>query len=164
MPVTQSPAAPSLSWYDLSDEVKQLLIAAAQSWDNPAQAQTHMQQALALSNQALDVLVAAYRYFFYRHNDAAALQIANQVMAQVRQIEGLPDDWADLGPILAERKEEANIRLYLNAYTASGLILARLNTVDQAILIASRVNELDDRREFGAATVLHILTHTEEDE
>lgn len=164
MPATQSSAPPSLSWYDLSDEVKQLLIAAAQSWADPVQAQDYMQQALALSNQALDVLVAAYRYFFYRHNDTAALQIANQVMAQVRQIEGLPDDWADLGPILAQRKEEANIRLYLNAYTASGLILARLNAIDQGIVIATRVNELDDRREFGAATVLQILTHSEEED
>ncbi len=164
MPVTQSPATPSLSWYDLPDPVKQLLIAAANSWEDPAQAQTSMQQALALSNQALDVLVAAYRYFFYQHNDEAALQIANQVMQQVRQLEGLPDDWAELGPILAQRKEEDNIRLYLNAYNASGLVLARLNAIDQAIVIATRINELDDRREFGAATVLHILTHSEEEE
>jgi hypothetical protein len=167
MPITQSPAqssSPSLSWYDLPDSVKQLLIAAANSWDDPAQAQSYMQQALTLSNQALDVLVAAYRYFFYQHNDAAALQIANQVLAQVRQLEGLPDDWAELGPILAARKEEAPIRLYLNAYTASGLILARLNAIDQAIVIATRVNELDDRREFGAATVLHILTQSEAEE
>lgn len=154
----------TLSWYDLPVEVKQLLIAAANTWEDTAQSQDYIQQALVIADQSLDVLVAAYRYFFYKHNDAAALQIATQLLEQISQLEGLPEEWHLLASILSQRKEEANIRLYLNAYAASGLVLARMGEIDQATVITTRVSELDDRREFGAATVLHILTHPEEEE
>lgn len=162
---TYSPSAePTLSWYDLPAEVKQLLIAAANTWEDTTQSQHYIHQAVAIANQSLDVLVAAYRYFFYKHNDVAALQIANQVTEQIRQLEGLPEDWQRLSPILRDRKEEPNIRLYLNAYAASGLVLARLGKIEEATTITARVNDIDDRREFGAATVLHILTHPDEEE
>jgi hypothetical protein len=155
---------PTLSWYDLSDDVKRLLIAAANTWEDTAQSQAYMQQALAIAGQSLDVLVAAYRYFFYKHNDTAALQIATQVVEQIRQSEGLPEDWERLAPLLNRRKEEPNIRLYLNAYAASGLVLARLGAIDAAKEITARVSAIDDRREFGAATVLHVLTHPDDEE
>jgi hypothetical protein len=161
---SQSHHAPSLSWYNLPIEVKQLLIAAANTWEDTAQSQDYIQQALTISNHSLDVLVAAYRYFFYKHNDAAALKIAYQVIEQINQQEGLPDDWGARSPILSQRKEEYNIRLYLNAYAASGMILARMGAIEEAKVITARVSEIDDRREFGAATVLHILTHPDEEE
>jgi tetratricopeptide (TPR) repeat protein len=155
---------PSLSWYDLPAEVKRLLIAAANSWEDTAKSQDYIHQALAVSDRSLDVLVAAYRYFFYKHNDAAALQIAIQVIEQIEQLEKLPDDWDELTPILSSRKEEPNIRLYLNAYAASGLVRARMGAIDDAKTIASRVNEIDSKREFGAATVLDILTNSDGEE
>jgi len=160
----QSTPEPTLSWYDLPVEVKQLLIAAANTWEDTAQSQDYIQQALTIANASLDVLVAAYRYFFYKHNDAAALQIATQVIEQIRQLEALPEPWDLLEPILSSRKEEPNIRLYLNAYAASGLVLARMGAIDDATTITTRVSKLDDRREFGAATVLHILTHPDDEE
>lgn len=161
-----SPSNPelTLSWYDLPPAVKQLLIAAANTWEDTAKSQEYIYQALAISNQSLDVLVAAYRYFFYKHNDAATLQIALQVIEQIRQLEGLPKDWDELASILNSRKEEAKIRLYLNAYAASGLVLARMGAIDEAKAIATRVNEIDNKREFGAATVLDILTNSDDDE
>ncbi len=155
---------PALSWYDLPTEVKHLLVAAAATWEDTATSQDYMQQALTIAHQSLDVLVAAYRYFFYKHNDAAALQIANQVIEQIRQLEGFPESWDLLAPILSDRKEEANIRLYLNAYAASGLVMARMGRIAEATEITSRVSELDTRREFGAATVLNILTHSDDEE
>lgn len=158
------PTEPTLSWYDLPAEVKQLLIAAANTWEDTAQSQAYIQQAVAIAGNSLDVLVAAYRYFFYKHNDAAALQTATQVIEQIKQLEGLPEDWDLLAPILSQRKEDPNIRLYLNAYAASGLVLARMGEIEQAKLITARVSELDDRREFGAATVFHILTHPDDEE
>jgi hypothetical protein len=161
---TQPTSEPALSWYDLPVEVKRLLIAAANTWEDTAQSQAYIQQALAIADDSLDLLVAAYRYFFYKHNNAAALQIAMQVMAQIRQLEKLPEDWDLLAPILSQRKEEPTIRLYLNAYAASGLVLARLGQIEQATVITARVSELDDRREFGAATVFQILTQPDEEE
>lgn len=141
-----------------------MLIAAANTWENTAQSQDYIQQALAIADQSLDVLVAAYRYFFYKHNDTAALQVATQVIEQIRQIEGLPEDWEMLAPILSSSKEEPNIRLYLNAYAALGLIRARLGELEQSTVITTRISEIDTNREFGAATMLHILTHPQDEE
>jgi hypothetical protein len=155
---------PPLSWYHLPVEVKRLLIAAANTWEDTTLSQSYIRRALAIANQSLDVLVAAYRYFFYKRNDAAALQIANQLIEQIQQLEKLPNDWNLLAPILKQRKEDPNIRLYLNAYAASGLVLARLGVMDEAKTISRRVSDIDDRREFGAATVLQILTHPVEEE
>lgn len=154
----------NLSWSDLPSTVKQLLLAAADTWENTAQSQAYIEEALSISGRSLDVLVAAYRYFFYKHNDSAALQIATQVLEQVQQAEQFPDAWDDLALILSQRKEDSIIRLYLNAYAASGLIRARLGELDTATLIMSRVNTIDDKREFGAATILHVLTHFDTEE
>ncbi len=155
---------PTLSWYELPAEVKHLLVAAANTWEDTAQSQFYINQALAIAHHSLDVLVAAYRYFFYKHNDVAALQIATQVLERISALEAFPDDWDELAPILSQRKDEPVIRLYLNAYAASGLIRARLGELDAATIITSRVSELDDKREFGATTVLHVLTHPDDEE
>lgn len=163
-PDHDSTCEPTLSWYDLPAEVKQLLIAAANTWEDTAQSQAYIQEALTIAHQSLDVLVAAYRYFFYKHNDGAALTIATQVMERIRQLEKLPESWELLAPILRDRQEDLNIRLYLNAYAASGLILARMGAIAEAVEITSRVSELDAKREFGAATILHILTHSNDEE
>jgi hypothetical protein len=155
---------PTLSWYDLSAEVKRLLIAATDTWEDTERSQEYIHQAVAISDRSLDVFVAAYRYFFYKHNDAVALQMARGAIEQVKLLEKLPEDWEELAPILSSRKEEYNIRLYLNAYSASGLILARLGAIEEAKTIATRVNDIDNKREFGAATVLSILTNSENEE
>jgi hypothetical protein len=155
---------PTLSWYDLPIEVKQLLIAAANTWEDTTQSQSYIHQALAIANQSLDVLVAAYRYFFYKHNDEAALQIATQVIEQIQQLEDLPAEWEVLAPILQDRKEEPNIRLYLNAYAASGLVMARMGAIAEATAITSRISEIDDKREFGATTIFQILTQPDEED
>jgi hypothetical protein len=159
MPTTDLP-----SWYPVSDDVKRLLQLAATHWEDTAQSQVYMEQAIADSENSLAVLVAAYRYFFYKSNNPLALQMATQVVDQITAAEHLPIDWEHLKPILSARKEEPNIRLYLNAYAASGLVLARLGDVDRAKEITARVKEIDDQREFGATTIFDVLTQPPEDD
>ena len=55
-------------------------------------------------------------------------------------------------------KDDPILRLYLTAYAARGLLLAKLGRLDEARLISCRVKELDDRREFCASTVFDVLT------
>ena len=87
-----------------------------------------------------------------------ALKIATQVIELIQTTEQLPEDWGQQISVLETRKEEANIRLYLNAYAASGLILARLGELDRAKQISALITEIDDKNEFGASTILGILT------
>ena len=153
-----------LSWYPVSDEIKQLLIAATDVWEDTQQSEAYIHQALAQADTNLDVLVAAYRYFFYKNQNALALQVANTVCDRIQQLEQLPTDWQALSPILLRRKEEPNIRLYLNARAASGLVLARLGELEQAKDIATHIQAIDDKNEFGASVVLNILTQPPEEE
>jgi hypothetical protein len=70
----------------------------------------------------------------------------------------LPDDWQELGLILVQRQEEPQIRLFLNAYAASGLVLAKLGEIERAKEISTKVKDINTKDKFGADILLNILT------
>ena len=153
------------SWFEVPDDVKKLLILAAANWENTSESEKYINQALAKTEEFPDVLVAAYRYFFYKSNYEMALQVAVKVIDKIRVSEKLPDDWEQLKEILVSRKEDPQIRLYLTAYSASGLVLAKLGQIEVAKKISAQVKDIDNNKEFGAATLLDVLTRPpEEDE
>lgn len=159
-----TPLSDSVSWYPVPDTVKQWLTLASDHWQTPEMGNTYMDQALASAQNHPDVLVSAYRYFFYTHNYTRALQIATTVLDQVREAESLPAEWSQLKPILKERQGEPNIRLYLNAYAAAGLIRAKLGDVELAQQIAGQVSEIEHRNEFGGKVIQEILTAPDEED
>lgn len=152
------------SWFDVSDDVKELLILAAQTWENTEVSEKYMQQALAKTGDNTDVLVAAYRYFYYKNNYVLALTTAEKIIAKIKEVEKLPDNWQALLPILVKRHEEHQIRLYLNAYAASGLVLAKLGKIEEAKEISTRIKGIDDKHDFGAGILLDILTRPPEED
>jgi tetratricopeptide (TPR) repeat protein len=152
------------SWFDVSDDVKELLILAAQTWENTEESTKYMQQALVKTGDNTDVLVAAYRYFYYKNNYVLALTTAEKITAKIKKAESLPDIWEELKPILVKRHEEPQIRLYLNAYAASGLVLAKLGKIEQAKEISTRIKSIDEKNDFGAGILLDILTRPPEDD
>ena len=168
-PQNPPPAQPSLnadglSWYAAPETVKQLLVMASTHWDQPELADDYINQALTLANEDPDVLVSAYRYFFYTHNHALALKVALKVLEMVKRKESLPEAWSQLKPILRDRREDPDIRLYINAYAASGLIRARLGEIETAKQIAAQVSELEKRNEFGGKVVRDVLDHPDDDD
>jgi tetratricopeptide (TPR) repeat protein len=152
------------SWFDVADDVKELLILAAQTWENTEESAKYMQQALAKTADNTDVLVAAYRYFYYKNNYILALTTAEKITAKIKKAESLPDIWEELKPILVKRHEEPQIRLYLNAYAASGLVLAKLGKIEQAKEISTRIKGIDEKNDFGAGILLDILTRPPEED
>ncbi len=148
----------SFSSFDVADDVKELLILAAQTWENTEESTKYMQQALANT----DILVAAYRYFYYKNNYVLALTTAEKITAKIKKAESLPDNWQELKPILVKRHEESQIRLYLTAYAASGLVLAKLGNIEKAKEISIRIKGIDDKNDFGAGILLDILTRPPE--
>lgn len=153
-----------VSWFAGTEEAKQCLIQAAEQWDNTEAANQWMEQALAAGGDSIDVLVAGYRYFFYKNNSLMALLIANKVVEHIKTVEQLPDDWTQLKPILLNHAENPLLRLYLTAYSASGMLLAKLGDVEQAKEISTRIQEVDTKNEFGASLILDILTKPVEDD
>ncbi|NRB06761.1 MAG: hypothetical protein HRU34_05270 [Richelia sp.] len=157
-----------LSWLDVSVHVKNLLILAAENYGNTPEADKYINQAIKEAKnkeEYLDILVAAYRYFYYKNNYLMALQAANQLMAKIKEAEKLSDNWERLKPILSARQESPIIRLYLNAYVASGLVLAKLGKLEQAQTICTQIQEIDDQNQFtGAKILLDILTKPKDDD
>ncbi|MEO0968222.1 MAG: hypothetical protein AAFX80_07730, partial [Cyanobacteria bacterium J06639_18] len=98
------------------------------------------------------------------YNYPMALQIANKVIDTIKELENFTNDWEELKPILIARKEEAIIRLFLNAYAASGLVLAKLGELEKAKKICIQVKEIDENNEFGAGVLLDILTRPPEED
>jgi hypothetical protein len=80
------------SWFDVADDVKELLILAAQTWENTEASTKYMQKALAKTEDNIDVLVAAYRYFYYKNNYVLALTTTEKITAKIRKEENLPDN------------------------------------------------------------------------
>ncbi|MBE9049963.1 hypothetical protein IQ243_05985 [Nostocales cyanobacterium LEGE 11386] len=152
------PDANKFSWFQVPNDVKKLLILAAQTWETTSESENYIHQALAQAGDNTDVLVSAYRFFYYKNNYSLALQTAVKVLDKIKETEQFPDDWEQLQPILVKRQNEPQIRLYLNAYAASGLVLAKLGKIEQAKKISSRVKEIDEKNDFGAGILLDILT------
>ncbi|TVP62857.1 MAG: hypothetical protein EA343_10000 [Nodularia sp. (in: Bacteria)] len=145
------------SWFQVPEDVKKLLILAAQSWENTSESEKYIHQALAKAGDNTEILVSAYRFFYYKNNYPLALQTAIKVLDKIKELEKFPDDWEKLQPILVKRQEEPQIRLYLNAYAASGMVLANLGEFEQAKEISNRVKQIDKDNDFGAGILLDIL-------
>ena len=153
-----------ISWCDVEPEVKQLLLLASENWEDTELSEQYIREALSLAGNNLDVLVGAYRFFFYKHKPKTALLIAEKVINTIASRENLPFEWTQLQPILSDRITEPNIRLYLNAYAAKGLILAQLGKIEEAKIISQRVKEIDDSRQFCATTVFEVITKSPDEE
>jgi len=149
--------ASSPSWYRVPHAIQKLLLAAVATWEDTARSEQYIFQALAHPETTLDVLVSAYRYFFYKHNDRMARCLALQVMERLREREQWPEAWDQLAPILQARWTEPAIRLYLSAYTALGIMLARWGARRAAMEISTRIQAIDERNEFGAGLILNVL-------
>jgi tetratricopeptide (TPR) repeat protein len=150
------------SWVQFPEEVQELLVLAAKTWENTAESEQYMQQALLKTGDNIDVLVAAYRYFYYKNNYPLALKTVEKIIARIRETEKLPDNWEQLKLVLMQRREEPQIRLYLNAYAASILVLAKLGQFEQAKEISTRIRDIDEKNDFGAGILLDILTRPPE--
>ncbi len=156
--------AERFSWFQVPEDIKKLLILAAENWENTSESEKYINQALAKTGDNTDVLVAAYRYFFYKNNYHMALQTAVKVIDKIKKEENFPENWEQLQPILVNRKEDPKIRLYLNAYAASGLVFAKLGDIEKAKEISVHIMKVDDKKEFGAGILLDILTRPPEEE
>jgi len=152
------------SWFQVPEDIKNLLILAAQTWENTSESEKYIQQALVQTGDNTDVLVAAYRFFYYKNNYSLALQTTIKLLGKIKELEKLPDHWEQLKPILVNRKEDPQIRLYLNAYAASGLVLAKLGEIEEAKEISTRVKQIDEKNDFGAGILLDILTRPAEED
>ena len=149
-------------WFGASS-ARSLLMAAAQTWENTHVSERYIEQALTQPDVELDVLVSAYRYYFYKNNDAKALDMATAICDRIQNAQQWPTGWESLKPLLLKQLDDAMVRLYLNAYAASGLLRARLGQLDTAQTIAEHVKQIE-AKEFGGELLLNILNPSVDEE
>ena len=135
----------------------------AQAWADSSTSEQYLQSALSQPQVELDVLVGAYRNYFYKHQDAKALEDATTVTKRVLQAEQWPENWDSLKPQLLKNLDNPAARLYLNAYCASGLLFARLGKLEAAQTIADQVQQIKSK-EFGAEVLHSILNPLPDDD
>ena len=152
------------SWYDVPEDIKNLLMLAVENWEDTETSENYINQALTKTDGNLDILIGAYRYFFYKNNMKMSLQLAHKVIAEVEKRENLPSDWQEVKSILARRKNEQQINLLITAYAASGLIIAKMGNLAKAKVISEEVQEIDEKNDLAKILFDIITRPPDEDE
>ena len=152
------------SWYDVPEDIKNLLMLAVENWEDTETSENYIIQALTKTDGNLDILIGAYRYFFYKNNMKMSLQLAHKVIAEVKKRENLPSDWQEVKSILARRKNEQQINLLITAYAASGLIIAKMGNLAKAKVISEEVQEIDEKNDLAKILFDIITRPPDEDE
>ena len=109
------------------------------------------------------VLVALYRFYYYQHRYADALEVAERVLNVYSTRLGLPSAWQDLTEQHFEqlgKQAMTEIRFYLLALKGAGYLEMRLENFKNAIERLQIVVDVDSEDRMNAAALLH----TAEDE
>lgn len=139
--------------------VTELIRTAAMNYSD-GDAEAPLLQAYALAPRSLNVLVALYRFYYYRHRLQEALRIAGEALLVQRERLDFPADWRDLTPAriaAVAAEEKVQLRFYLFTLKAEGFLQMRLRNLDSSREIFAKLVELDTQDRIGAAGLLHLV-------
>jgi len=121
-------------------------------------------QAREAAPNSLTVLVALYRFYYYRRRLEDAWRIAAAALAMAGGRLGLPRDWRSLD---AEHIGRAALhsmtllRFYLFALKAAAYLRLRLGDTSAGVEMLEKLTELDERDRLGAAALLRVVRETQ---
>ena len=151
--------AQSLYFEDtLCDEAAGLLEQAAVAYGHES-AEHKLLLAYFLEPEHLTVLVALYRFFYYRHGYAEALLVADRAIRLTAERLGVTPDWRmltknDLGSAVLESMTLT--RFPLLALKGSGYLKLRLGDNADALERFEKVAEMDSSDRLGMAELLSL--------
>jgi tetratricopeptide (TPR) repeat protein len=140
----------------LGAEVEGLIAEAAELYGR-AEAEHKLLRAYFLAPEQLGVLVALYRYFYYRHRYADALTVADRAIALAASQLQLSGDWRQWSPpALAEAAERSMslTRFLLLALKGAGYLLMRLEQAPAALERFEKLTEIDSSDRLGITELL----------
>lgn len=143
----------------LTDKVRQLLDAAAESYGNGERAELLLQQARLQAPESLTVMVALYRFYFYRHRLAETLEVATLAMHLSGRLLGLVSDWPELETEEFDRQAAGKVttgRFYLFALKGAGYLNMRQGELELGTAQLKKVRELDPEDRLGASVLLKV--------
>jgi len=142
----------------VSDEVAQLLEQASAA-GREDRAEQILLKAYFLEPKHLTVLVALYRFYYYKQRYEDALRIADRSLEISGEQLGLRSKWSKMN--LSELGYGVLIsmgmtRFYLHALKASGFVLLRMQRIDEALKRLNKLTELDPKDQFGARPLIAV--------
>jgi len=123
------------------------------------EAEPPLLEALKLAPESLNVLVAAYRFYYYQHRLEDALRLAGRALAITARRLDIPLDWQRLA---AEHISQggpsamALMRFHLLSLKAEAYLLLRLGRKDEGRAILTKLLELDGNNRLGARQLLEV--------
>lgn len=152
---------PGTQYFDepLDERATALIEQAAQAYGSP-EAEAKLLQAEAIAPEHLSVLVALYRYYFYRHQHGAALAIASQAMNVVARRLNFVNVWTavKIDDIARAATGQAELtRFYLHALKGAGYLHLRLGDVDEGLKRLDHLAGLDPKDRIGAKALADVV-------
>lgn len=175
--VTANPAMPAdmdPEWLErscfgghLPEQVEQHLRLAGLNYPHDEIAERHLFQAQALAPGHAAVLIALYRFYFYKGRLADALEVAARCLAKAARDNRLNGDWRRVQRGDAEFGSYDAIlpRFYLFTLRACGYLQMRLGRLEESRAVLMKMLELDPSDNLNATVLLKVLArHGREDE
>lgn len=175
--MTASPAVPAdmdPEWLartclggNLPEPAEQHLRLAGVNYANDRLAENHLFQAQALAPGHAAVLIALYRFYFYKGRLADALEVAERCLIKAARDNHLNKDWRCVGRGDADFGSYDAIlpRFYLFTLKAWGYLQMRLGRLQESRAALTKMLELDPSDKLNAAVLLEVLArHGQEDE
>lgn len=149
----------------LPAEARAHLDKAAERYTMTDVAETHLFQAEAIAPDHAAVLIALYRFYFYKGRLAEALDVARACVEKAMRLNVLGDDWRRVHPEDAAFGEwEALLpRFFLFSLKGYAYLSMRLGKLDEGREAAEKLLELDPRDRIGAQVLIDVLDRMEEE-
>lgn len=148
----------------LPPEAEKHLRAAGLNYPDDAVAQRHLAAAAALAPDHAAVLIARYRYFFYKGRWAQALAVAGECLTWAARHLGLPADWQQVRREAADFDDYDGVlaRFYLFTLKGCAYLHLRLGQLGEGQRAARKLLELDPQGRLGGQVLLDVLLRLEQ--
>ena len=151
----------------LPEQVELHLRLAGVNYQHDAIAESHLFQAQALAPGHAAVLIALYRFYFYKGRLSEALEVARRCLVKAARDNRLSEDWRRVHRADAEFGSYDAIlpRFYLFTLKAYGYLQMRLGSLDESREALQKMLALDPSDKLNATVLLKVLArHGREDE
>lgn len=151
---------PTAMYFDepLDARAEALIAEAGRAYGAP-ETEAKLREAEQISPEHLSVLVALYRYYFYRHQHGAALTIAAQALDVVARRLNFATQWFDVGvdDIVRAAGTQAELaRFYLHTLKGAGYLHLRLGNAEEGLKRLDHVAALDSKDRIGAKALAEV--------
>lgn len=143
---------------EFSPEVQNLITTASGLYSEGA-AEQPLLAALQLAPESLNVLVSAYRFYYYQHRLEDALNIAEQALTITARRLAIPLDWHLLteAHLNVGSHAVALLRFHLLSLKAKAYLLLRLGDKETGKTILEKLVALDENNRLGAKQLLDVI-------